>query len=531
MARPLPADLEDALAASPAARERFWSLPADRKDAWVRWVERARFPRARRRRIGETVRRLAGAGGALARENVESESVAAVPVPRSGAGAWLAGLALLAALAAFLVWFVVYRHNDPKAHSTVVVTAKTTVPKVVGIRYQSAVFQLKEAKLASRLVRRAAAKPRGIVVGQGPKAGATAPQGTLVTLVVSNGPPGVKMPDVVGLAASDAVKALQARKLAPALDQVASQQAPGTVVSQEPKAGARAKPGTKVVLRVAKGEAAVATPDVTGEQSSQAVSALRQAGLAARVVRVLSSQPSGTVVAQRPAAGQKAAKGSTVRLNVSSGASTSGATTSTPTTTQAQTTTAPAGGGNDYTGLRLQTPCRGSPGPPAGDRPVRRVEQAGRRRRLELGRRIPRAAAGVGRAEPEARDERAGRHWRGLDDRGAGSAVRGLHGGRGAVARVRRLAGRHGRVRDPGCPGTSRLGDRDLRRLCRWRLRPDRLRFCGRGSRGGGVGAAALPAPAPFFLARCFFTPSLRARRMASRRSGTPLVHHMGGIS
>jgi beta-lactam-binding protein with PASTA domain len=355
MARPLPADLEDALAASPAARERFWSLPAERKDAWVRWVERARFPRARRRRIGEAVRRLAGSGASVARENVESESVAAVPVPGSGAGAWLAGLALLAALAAFLVWFVVYRHNDPKAHSTVVVTAKTTVPKVVGIRYQSAVFQLKEAKLASRLVRRAAAKPRGIVVGQGPKAGATAPQGTPVTLVVSNGPPGVKMPDVVGLAASDAVKALQARKLAPALDQVASQQAPGTVVSQEPKAGARAKPGTKVVLRVAKGEAAVATPDVTGEQSSQAISALRQAGLAARVVRVPSSQPSGTVVAQRPAAGQKAAKGSTVRLNVSSGAPASGATTSTPTTTQAQTTTAPAGGGNDYTGLRLQT--------------------------------------------------------------------------------------------------------------------------------------------------------------------------------
>jgi beta-lactam-binding protein with PASTA domain len=355
MARPLPADLEDALAASPAARERFWSLPAERKDAWVRWVERARLPRARRRRIGETVRRLAGSGGAVARENVESENVAAVPVPRFGAGAWLAGLALLAALAASLVWFIVYRQNDPKAHSTVVVTAKTTVPKVVGIRYQSAVFQLKEAKLASRLVRRAAAKPRGIVVGQGPKAGATAPQGTLVTLVVSNGPPGVKMPDVVGLAASDAVKALQARKLAPALEQVASQQAPGTVVAQEPKAGARAKPGTKVVLRVAKGEAAVATPDVTGEQSSQAVSTLRQAGLAARVVRVPSPQPSGTVVAQSPGAGQKAAKGSTVRLNVSSGASTSGATTSTPTTTQAQTTTAPAGGGNDYTGLHLQT--------------------------------------------------------------------------------------------------------------------------------------------------------------------------------
>jgi uncharacterized protein YdeI (YjbR/CyaY-like superfamily) len=45
MARPVPTDLEDALAANPAARERFWSMPAERKDAWVRWIERARFPR------------------------------------------------------------------------------------------------------------------------------------------------------------------------------------------------------------------------------------------------------------------------------------------------------------------------------------------------------------------------------------------------------------------------------------------------------------------------------------------------------
>src|SRR6478609_1934812 len=291
MARQVPSDLEDALAANPAARDRFWSLPPERKDQWVGWIERARLPRARRRRIAEAVRRLSAA--APRATAVEGESVAAVPLPRDDWGAWLIGLALLAGLAAFLVWYTVYRDDNPKGRSTIVVSAKTTVPKVVGIRYQSAVFQLKQAKLTSKLVRRAATKPRGIVIGQRPQARTTVPQGTPVTLLVSNGPPGVKMPDVVGLAAADAVNALQAQKLTVTLKQVASQQPPGTVVAQDPKAGKRAKPGAQVVLQVAKGVAPVSVPDVTGQLEPQATASLKQAGLTARVVQVPSSQAKG----------------------------------------------------------------------------------------------------------------------------------------------------------------------------------------------------------------------------------------------
>jgi beta-lactam-binding protein with PASTA domain len=266
---------------------------------------------------------------------------------------WLIGLVLLAGLAAFLVWYTVYRDDGTSSRPpAVVVSAKSTVPKVVGIRVQAAEFQLKEAKLAAKIVRRPATKPKGIVVAQRPKPGAVAPQGTPVTLVVSNGPPGVAMPDVVGLGAPDAVRALQPRKLNPTLQQVPSKEPPGTVIAQTPKAGARAKPGTSVVLQVAKGEAAVAVPDVTGQPSQQAVGALRQAGLTARIVQVPSTQPKGTVVAQNPPAGQKLAKGAAVRLNVSQGAQTT-TTPSTSTSTTAPTTTAAPSIGNDYTGMRL----------------------------------------------------------------------------------------------------------------------------------------------------------------------------------
>ena len=350
MARPVPADLEDALAANPAARETFWAMPPAQKDAWVAWVERARLPRARRRRVADAVRRLAGP--AAVRETAV-EGPAPVPLPRENWWVWLFGLLLLAGLAAFLVWLAVYRHHDSKP-STVVVTAKATVPGVVGIRVQSAQFQLQQANLASKLVHTAAAKPKGIVLNQAPKAGTTVPQGTKVKLVVSNGPPGVAMPDVVGLAAADAVNALQARKLTATLQQKPSQEAPGTVLAQSPKPGARAKPGTNVILQVAKGNAAVSVPNVVGQTQQQAVSTLQQAGLKATTAQVPSSQAKGTVVAQNPAAAQKVSQGSSVRVNVSKGSATPPTTTTRSTTTAPSTSPSPPSSGNDYTGMRLQ---------------------------------------------------------------------------------------------------------------------------------------------------------------------------------
>ena len=351
MARTVPADLEDALAARPAARERFWAMSPEQKDAWIAYIERARVPGARRRRVAETARRLGGAAPAA----VEHNGAAPVALPREGWSIWLAGLVLLAALAAFLLWLTVFRDSDSSKPSAVVVTSKATVPKVTGIRYQAAQFQLRDAKLSSTITRRAAAKPKGIVVAQRPKHGASVPQGTAVVLVVSKGPPGVAMPDVVGMAAADAVKALQARKLTPTLQQTASSEAPGTVLSQKPSAGSRAKPGTAVVLKVAKGSASVSVPDVTSRTQQDAVAALRAAGLESHVVQVPSTETQGTVLAQNPPAGQKLARGGTVRLNVAA------APTTTPTTTQATTTTTtttsapkpPSSSGNNYTGMRL----------------------------------------------------------------------------------------------------------------------------------------------------------------------------------
>jgi beta-lactam-binding protein with PASTA domain len=348
--RPVPADLEDALAAVPAARDRFWSLPPEDLDRWVAYVQRARFPGQRRRRIAETVRRLGGTTTTAAVETEEARP-GVVALPRDDWATWLIGLALLAGLAAFLLWLTVFRHHhDSNGPAAVVVTAKSTVPKVVGIKLESAQFQLNEAKLGVKVVRRDAKKPKGIVLAQAPKADKQVVQGTVVTLVVSKGASGVQVPKLIGLAAADAVKQLQSRGLSATLRQTAAQgAAPGTVVQQSPQPGKRAKKGTPVVLSVAKGAAAVVIPDVTGHSQQDAQHDLEGRGLNTRVVEVASTQPSGTVVAQNPPAGTKVQQGSTVRLNVARKApaqTTTRTTTTTPTTTQSST-------GNDYRGMRL----------------------------------------------------------------------------------------------------------------------------------------------------------------------------------
>jgi beta-lactam-binding protein with PASTA domain len=332
--RPVPADLEDALASSRVARDRFWSLPPAHLDGWVSYVERARLPGQRRRRIVRTVERLGGDPNAVA-------------LPREQWLVWLLCLVLVAALAGFLVWWTVYRHHTRQnGTATVLVTAKSTVPKVTGIRLQAAEFQLKEAKLGVKVVRRTGKKPKNIVLGQAPPSHTQVVQGRVVTLVVSKGRPGAKLPKLSGLAAADAVKQLQQLGLTANLQQAAAAgAAPGSVVQQSPKPGTLLKPGAVVTLTVAKGAAAIVVPNVVGRSEQDAEHDLQQRGLNVNPVTVGSSQPTGTVVAQNPPANSKVQQGAAVRINVAAARQTT--TTSTTTTVQQSPT------GNDYRGMRL----------------------------------------------------------------------------------------------------------------------------------------------------------------------------------
>src|SRR4029077_7650861 len=91
--------------------------------------------------------------------------------------------------------------------------------------------------------------------------------------------------------------------------QESSEKAPGIVLAQKPAAASRVEKAAKVDLVVAVAPRII-VPQIVGKTSADAEGALRQAGLAAgaRTTRE-SSEASGMVLSQRPAAGQTLERG------------------------------------------------------------------------------------------------------------------------------------------------------------------------------------------------------------------------------
>lgn len=222
-----------------------------------------------------------------------------------------------------------------------------TVPAVIGMLQERAEATVRDAGLDPEATRQDSARPRGVVLEQTPEPGTKLDEGGNVRLVVSSGPARETVPDIVGETESEAVAALTAAKFQADVTKVFSEQQAGVVVSQEPESGSNLKEGSTVALTVSKGSRPVRIPDVVGTTSSQATTTLRDAGLQVNVVGVPSDEPSGTVVAQNPVAGNSVRSGSTVRLNVAQAAGEtttqpSGTTAPPPATTEPPATTAPA---------------------------------------------------------------------------------------------------------------------------------------------------------------------------------------------
>jgi serine/threonine-protein kinase len=212
------------------------------------------------------------------------------------------------------------------------------VPAVVGLRIDAAVTQLQGDGFKVEIVRQSNAKPAGVVFGQSPAASQEADEGSTVRLLVSRGPSSTTVPNAVGKTQSEARSALVAAGFTVTTAQVASSEPAGTVTAQDPAAGAKVAPGSKVRINVSKGVGSANVPSEIGNTVDQAQSELVAAGFKTAVTRVQSDQPVDTVVAQDPSSGQ-ARKGSTVKLSVSQGppAATTD-TTTVPTTTDTVTT-------------------------------------------------------------------------------------------------------------------------------------------------------------------------------------------------
>jgi eukaryotic-like serine/threonine-protein kinase len=130
----------------------------------------------------------------------------------------------------------------------------------------------------------------------------------------------VEVPKVVGKTASKATVVLEGKKFDVKTHGVQSSKKPGTVVSQDPDAGAAADEGSTVDLGVSSGPGQQVVPDVSNLPAKQAIQQLNEAGF--KVAQDL--QPSqkvtkGNAIKTSPPANKVIPRGTEVRLFVSSG--------------------------------------------------------------------------------------------------------------------------------------------------------------------------------------------------------------------
>ena len=196
--------------------------------------------------------------------------------------------------------------------------SQSTVPAVEGRTLDQAVEEIEDAGLDSDIVTEANDAPEGTVFRQSPSAGTEVDEGSTVTIDVSGGPDTTPVPNAVGLGEAEARDRLVDAGFEVQTQEIFAERESGTVVSQDPAAGAQASGGETVTIKVSKGSGRVDVPNVVGLSRGEAEAELSSAQLEANVVEVPSDEAEGTVVSQNPVGGQ-AQQGSAVRLNVSRG--------------------------------------------------------------------------------------------------------------------------------------------------------------------------------------------------------------------
>jgi eukaryotic-like serine/threonine-protein kinase len=123
----------------------------------------------------------------------------------------------------------------------------------------------------------------GKVIHSQPSGGSLITNGSTVTLVVSAGPKLVKVPVVVGTQRGVAVQQIRGRGLAASVSEEESARPAGEVVRQSPSAGRDVERGSTVSIVVSAGKEKAKMPNVIGKLRSEAVEAVRAAGLTPRV--------------------------------------------------------------------------------------------------------------------------------------------------------------------------------------------------------------------------------------------------------
>ena len=162
----------------------------------------------------------------------------------------------------------------------------------------------------------------GYVISQSPAGSSLGNEGDLVTIVVSQGPKLVKVPNVVNLKQENATSALTEAglKVGEVTTDYSDKIEKGNVISQSVSADTQVAKGSTVNLVVSLGKKQVEVTNVVGQTKDNAVKALKDIGLNATIKEAYSDTvAAGTVISQSVSSGSKVEIGSSVEIVVSLG--------------------------------------------------------------------------------------------------------------------------------------------------------------------------------------------------------------------
>jgi serine/threonine-protein kinase len=155
--------------------------------------------------------------------------------------------------------------------------------------------------------------PEGHVIRVRPDT-ARLPRGTSVTLIVSDGPKPVPIPDIGGMTEHKAVRVLSGKGFDVVIEEDFSREvARGHAIGTDPAEGTELQPGETVALRISLGPEFFDCPNFEGMSVEGARALAQSVGLKLTALPVPGSSGSN-VVSQLPAGGTRVRYGSTITV-------------------------------------------------------------------------------------------------------------------------------------------------------------------------------------------------------------------------
>ena len=193
------------------------------------------------------------------------------------------------------------------------------VPATAGLSQEEASERLEDAGFEVEIESaNSDSVEEGTVIHSSPNGGSTLTHGATVVIVVSRGPKLTKVPVLVGSQRRLAVQQIRGRGLTPSVSEEESDSPAGEVISQSPSAGREVEAGSTVAIVVSAGKQQAKVPNVIGKLRSEAVQAVRDAGLSPKVEEEETEVAGkiGRAIDQFPPPGSELEPGETVTIVV-----------------------------------------------------------------------------------------------------------------------------------------------------------------------------------------------------------------------